>query len=97
MTADSFTVYEDLRRGRDIVLGLERISFFTRRQPVVLDREFPTLQKIERLEAIGANVMRHDHSVDDGGLGRCDLLNACGNRGLGHRVFLLVCNVTRPI
>ncbi len=66
MSADAFAADKNLWRGLDIVLGLERIDFLARGQPVVFDGEALALQEIECLEAIGAGMTRHDHAIDSG-------------------------------
>ena len=67
MPSDALTADEYLRGRLDIVLGLERIGFLARREPTIFDRETFTLQKIERLQTIRANMARHDHPMDNGG------------------------------
>src|SRR3546814_21165754 len=47
------------------MLGLERIGFRARRQPAVVDREAPAFQQMRRLQPIGADMVLHDHAMED--------------------------------
>src|SRR3546814_2697938 len=65
ITADANPVDEGLRRRLDAMLGLERIGFRARRQPAVVDREAPAFQQMLRLQPIGADMVLHDHAMED--------------------------------
>jgi len=48
MSADTLAADEDLRCRLDVVLGFERVGFFARCQPAVLDSKALALEQVER-------------------------------------------------
>jgi hypothetical protein len=64
--ADALAVDEDLRRGLDIVTGLELVDLFARAEDPVVDLIPLGLQPFLRGNALGAGVIGKDHSIQRG-------------------------------
>jgi hypothetical protein len=66
VTTNAFAVDKGLRRRVDVVLGLERVGFGARCQPVVVDVIAFSLQEVLGLEAVRAHMLVHHHAVQTG-------------------------------
>src|SRR5690606_28290727 len=69
VAADPLALDKGLRGGLDLVLALEGLGLLARRQPAVVDEVSVPLQQPPRLQPVWAEMLRHDHAVEDGGLG----------------------------
>ena len=69
--ADTLAADKGLRGRLDAVLFLEGVGLLARFEMMVLDLEPFALQQVDGLEAIGTDMLGHDHPVDDGLLGGC--------------------------
>src|SRR3546814_15737411 len=75
-----------LRRGLDAVFGLERVGFFARREPAIVDPIAAAFEHVLGFEPIRADMVGHHHAME--------------RRGLGARhssLRLLAADVTSPI
>ena len=63
MSANALTIDEHLRRGLDLVLGLERIDLFPRGQRAIIHHIAITLEQMFRFQPVGAGVPGHDHAI----------------------------------
>src|SRR3546814_13819394 len=86
MPADPFAADEYLRRGPDIVFGLEGVGRLARGEVMILHLIARAFQQVFRLQPIGADMVRHDHAVEN-----C-LFRACR---LGRHVRHLSLNCVR--
>ena len=64
----ALTVDEGLGRGLNPVLGFEGVGLGARFQMAVFDPEALALEQPNGFAAIGANVLGHDHAIEDSGL-----------------------------
>ncbi len=66
IATDALATDEGLRRGVDIVLGLEGVGLFARRQMMIRDRVALGFEQPFRFDAIGTDMFGHHHPVKRG-------------------------------
>ena len=92
VASDPPITHEDLRRGRNIMAGLEGLNLLSRGKMMVLDRKARALQQVQGLEAVRAGVIRHHHPV------KARRLNGGRNGSVQHlEVSLLFLSQSRSV
>ena len=66
--ADPAAIDKGLRCRLDVMFGLERVGLRARLQPMIVDGEALSFEEMLRFQAIGTDMLRHDHAVEDGAL-----------------------------